>query len=121
MKYAIYDTITGAIQGFMSGPPKSILADCREGEEFYLNCPMDTTHIIDNEPVTIITPPTTEELLRKIRFQRDQRLSSCDWTQMPDSPIPSGKRFEWAEYRQALRDFPETCDVENPVWPVVPN
>jgi hypothetical protein len=62
-----------------------------------------------------------ERLERKeaeVRQQRNELLSACDWTQLPDSPAD---HEAWATYRQALRDvtaqegFP--WDV---VWPEEP-
>jgi hypothetical protein len=62
-----------------------------------------------------------ERLQRKeaeVRQQRNELLSACDWTQLPDSPAD---HEAWATYRQALRDvtaqegFP--WDV---VWPETP-
>ena len=55
-----------------------------------------------------------------LRKQRDQLLSSSDWTQMPDSPLTDAKKQEWAVYRQQLRDMPSTADPENPTWPSQP-
>jgi hypothetical protein len=90
-------------------------------EEFYLNCPATATHIIDNEPVAVPSPaPTQEELLLTVRRLRTERLISCDWTQTLDAPITNEQREAWAIYRQALRDFPTTCDTRNPVWPEPP-
>jgi hypothetical protein len=71
--------------------------------------------------VTII-PPTPEELLEEawdsLRAERNSRLSSSDWTQVPDSSVD---KSAWAIYRQALRDLPQnTTDPLNPVWPVPP-
>ena len=57
----------------------------------------------------------------RIRQDRAQRLSDCDWTQMPDSPLTVAQKTAWANYRQALRDvtkqagFPAAID-----WPVAP-
>jgi len=62
-----------------------------------------------------------ERLQRKedeVRQQRNELLSACDWTQLPDSPAD---HEAWATYRQALRDvtaqegFP--WDV---TWPTEP-
>lgn len=120
MKAAIYNTTTGEILRDVIGPASQIDLQCAAGEEFYLNCPADVTHIIDNLPVTIIPeviPPTPEELLLKIRQKRNALLSACDWTQLEDSPVD---KQGWKVYRKALRDFPETCDINNPVWPVRP-
>lgn len=63
--YAIYNLSTGAISKIMSGKIENLLLNVQEGEEFYLNCPDTATHIIDNEPVTIVPEviqPTLEEV-----------------------------------------------------------
>ena len=44
--------------------------------------------------------------LEEIRERRDSLLSASDWTQLPDSPLSSEKKEEWATYRQELRDLP---------------
>ena len=41
----------------------------------------------------------------RMRHQRDCLLAASDWTQLPDAPCD---RQAWADYRQALRDFPAT-------------
>lgn len=55
-----------------------------------------------------------------IRAKRDAILSATDWTQLSDSPLTEIKKQEWQVYRQALRDFPATCDPASPVWPTEP-
>ena len=59
--------------------------------------------------------------LSELRVTRNNLLSQCDWTQTPDCTIP--KKTEWATYRQALRDFPDTVtDARLPVeWPKNPD
>lgn len=64
--------------------------------------------------------PTAEELLNAIRIQRDKLLAETDWTQLPDNNLSETKRQEWIAYRQQLRDFPETCDINNPIFPTPP-
>ena len=46
-----------------------------------------------------------EWLLERMRIHRDRLLAESDWTQLPDAPVD---RQAWADYRQALRDFPAT-------------
>ena len=60
--------------------------------------------------------------LRSIRGQRDELLLASDYTQIPDVPESSfaGTRAQWATYRQALRDFTDTVDLTNIVWPTEP-
>ena len=48
----------------------------------------------------------TAYLNNRMRMERDILLAQSDWTQMPDSPLSTQKKTEWATYRQALRDFP---------------
>jgi hypothetical protein len=62
-----------------------------------------------------------ERLQRKeaeVRQQRNDLLSACDWTQLPDSPAD---HEAWATYRQELRDV--TAQAGFPwdvVWPEQP-
>lgn len=70
------------------------------------------------DPVSLLT---TEELMERLRADRDRLLSACDWTQMPDSALTDELRADWAAYRQALRDLPETVSDPAAVeWPVAP-
>jgi len=56
------------------------------------------------------------------RKQRDQLLKESDWTQISDySLVTEEEKVLWAEYRQALRDLPETYpNSEDIVWPSKP-
>lgn len=49
-----------------------------------------------------------ENQWRAVRDHRNSLLSECDWTQIPDVPLTDEQRKAWQEYRQALRDIPET-------------
>lgn len=57
----------------------------------------------------------------KVRAARNQTLTRCDWTQLPDAPLTAEQKAAWAAYRQQLRDisaqpgFP--WDVQ---WPEMP-
>jgi hypothetical protein len=53
-----------------------------------------------------------------VRLDRNERLSTCDWTQLADAPVDS---LAWANYRQALRDVPSQLGFPWEVqWPVEP-
>jgi hypothetical protein len=57
-----------------------------------------------------------------LRTERNSRLSSCDWTQFPNTPLSDEKRAEWITYRQALRDLPATVtDPTSVTWPTPPS
>lgn len=73
-------------------------------------------------PVAVDPPPPTDaELATAIRAERDTRITSSDWTQLPDVPLTAAQKSDWAAYRQALRDvtaqptFPQSV-----TWPVPP-
>jgi hypothetical protein len=123
MNIVIYNKTTGEIIRRVSAPCGLVGMQAQEGEEFFLNCPADATHITNDTPETIVpasATPSRDELLAEIRRVRDTKLSLCDFTQIPDVPMAPEKRYAWAAYRQALRDLPATCDPNNPVWPVLP-
>jgi hypothetical protein len=66
--------------------------------------------------------PTRESLLESIRIRRDSLLLASDRYMLSDYPILEGiSKEQWTQrvltYRQALRDMPEKCDVNNPVYP----
>jgi hypothetical protein len=72
-----------------------------------------------------VTPATPEQIAERtsakeaeVRQQRNQLLSTCDWTQLPDAPV---LRATWATYRQALRDVTAQEGFPwNVVWPEQP-
>lgn len=55
-----------------------------------------------------------------IRYQRNELLTECDWTQLQDSPLSEQKREEWQTYRQTLRDITLQSDPFNIIWPTKP-
>lgn len=53
-----------------------------------------------------------------VRADRNQMLAECDWTQLPDAPVP---QLPWAQYRQALRDITSQPGFPSDVqWPDAP-
>ncbi|HOB44347.1 MAG TPA: tail fiber assembly protein, partial [Bacillota bacterium] len=53
-----------------------------------------------------------------IRIVRNRLLAECDWTQIPDVPLTEEQKEAWREYRQALRDIPQTfATPDEVVWP----
>lgn len=68
----------------------------------------------------VLRQPTIEEKLAVIREKRDYLLKQSDFTQLPDIPLTDDKKLEWKAYRKQLRDFPDLCDLNNPVWPIRP-
>jgi len=50
--------------------------------------------------------------LQCLRDKRNRHLKSSDWTVLSDSPFTLEQRQLWVEYRQALRDLPDTIDLD---------
>lgn len=74
---------------------------------------IDGTFVNKEEEINVL-------LLDKIRLERNKLLSLSDWTQLQDNNLSETKRQEWVTYRQELRDFPATCDINNPIFPTPP-
>ena len=59
-----------------------------------------------------------------LRDERNRLLFGTDWTQALDSPLSDNKKAQFAEYRQALRDFPAQysteTDLNNVAYPTPP-
>lgn len=56
----------------------------------------------------------------KARERRNSLLRACDWTQVPDAPLPAEARSAWGIYRQALRDLPQQPGFPDVPWPDPP-
>lgn len=57
-------------------------------------------------------------LAHSIRVERNRKLFTSDWTQLPDS---QADKSVWATYRQALRDVPQQEGFpETFTWPLMP-
>lgn len=77
--------------------------------------------------VSPYTPPTQEEIdalaMAELRFKRDQLLAASDILVLPDRwmKYTAEQQKAISDYRQALRDLPETTtDLTNVVWPIAP-
>lgn len=118
--YTIYNVKDSRVRGVVSCPDSAISLQHTSEEAYIKGAFADATHIIDGSPVVIPPdPPSTEELLSTLRRERDMKLLACDWTQLQDAPVD---KEVWSVYRQALRDFPSTCDdLSNPTWPIPPS
>jgi hypothetical protein len=72
-----------------------------------------------------VTAANAEEIAERlqskeaeVRQQRNELLSACDWTQLPDSPAD---HEAWATYRQELRDVTAQEGFPwNVSWPTEP-
>lgn len=64
---------------------------------------------------------TEQQKWNQIKYQRDLYLQQCDWTQLPDAVLTIEEKAAWQNYRQALRDIPQTFNSpDEVVWPAMP-
>jgi hypothetical protein len=74
------------------------------------------------------TPATPEEIAERttaqaqgMRYERNELLARCDWTQLTDSPLDADDKAAWALYRETLRMIPQQTGFPwNVNWPPTP-
>ena len=73
----------------------------------------------NGHPVAV-NPAPAKITWEQIKAKRDTLLKDSDWIDLPNSPVKN--KQAWLDYRQALRDLPETFETpESVVWPKSPN
>ena len=76
--------------------------------------------------VTVVADPTkvaakTEAAWSDLRIKRNALLVACDWTQLADTRMSQDRKDAWTQYRQELRDFPDSVsDPTQVTWPSAP-
>lgn len=110
-QYTVINTSTNAVLRHVT---------CLESDKEH-NCAVGET-IVEG----ILEPEqATDSVMDVLRAVRDELLTSCDWTQVTDSPLTESKRAEWATYRTALRNLPSsnssTTSIEDVTWPTEPS
>ncbi len=119
--YAIYEVVTGKIKQVIMTPFESeVAATLLEGQSYKeidadLVTDMDRQRFNSEGNIEFFTPVVDPKVAR-LGFinSRNKKLLDSDWTQLPDAPVD---KEAWAEYRQKLRDLPETTDTLNVAWP----
>ena len=109
---AVRELVGGRVAGLRQGP----LSELR----FYDNQEMPTEAEIQAK----IAELTVAEPLRLLREQRNGLLAQSDWMAAADRTMTQSQ----IDYRQALRDLPETADPQldeqgnltNVTWPTEP-
>lgn len=70
--------------------------------------------VVVSDPIS--PSPTTMAIAK-----RNALLASSDWTQLPDVPLSTEQKSDWAAYRQQLRDITsQTGFPDNIAWPIEP-
>tara|TARA_R110000737_G_C14523995_1_gene475925 strand:+ start:139 stop:528 length:390 start_codon:yes stop_codon:yes gene_type:complete len=126
-KYIIYALDTGVIKSVVttSGDPKN---DAPDGYDYIECCDPTEGMAVDVNAKALV--PSEIELPfvlsneGKRKRKRNALLEASDWTQFSDSPLTSTKKSQWATYRQALRDLPQSHSkaesLDDIIWPIQP-
>jgi hypothetical protein len=120
--------------------PKDLTSEILEGFGVYSvqQTPMPndyTKNIVEGTPILVDgtytqvwnqTDATQEEIdvkienqWEQIRVARNEILTQCDWTILPDSPVSSSIE-DWKTYRQQLRDITNQSNPFEVMWPTQP-
>lgn len=62
---------------------------------------------------------TASGSISHVRNRRTALLARTDWIE--NAPLSDEKKAAWREYRQALRDLPDSTNDYDVIWPIEPN
>lgn len=104
--YLIYNSSTGEPRMEVSSPVLAA-ANLEDGEAYITlaeGAPFDDFLVVDGE--LVVKEQSAFDPVSCARHARSGALAATDWTQVGDSSLSDSTRLLWANYRQALRDFP---------------
>jgi hypothetical protein len=106
----------------------------RAPNAFYAEMPAEGTnikYIIVDPSAKTVTYNTSQETTDKIaksfeqlRQERELKLIHSDWVSSKATDTGTAVPDDWKTYKQALRDFPATVDINdwpNVTWPMPPS
>ena len=83
--------------------------------------PLKAELVDDVWVISLDVDTVTSAAWTALRTERNARLAASDWTQLQDAHLSAEKKSAWADYRQALRDLPDTLtDPVQVTWPDFP-
>ena len=81
-----------------------------------------TKWILEDGAIVAPPSPSTEELMSRLRSERNRLLAETDWEIVKHKELGTNIPAALKSYRAALRDLPaNTSDPANPTWPVKPS
>jgi hypothetical protein len=113
------------IDAIISLDPNAMVS-CNENSGEVIWYSENKLKITEEEIQAKIAELEAAEPLRLLRIERDRLIQQTDWRATVDYPNPD--KQAWLDYRQALRDLPETADPQldengqltNVIWPTPP-
>jgi hypothetical protein len=99
------------------------VSDNIDGKLFQISSDGQVSEMSDEEKKSYNFSTYRVEVLKSLRYERNQRLVQSDWTEISslNSSLSDEKIAEWQSYRQVLRNLPESLDEDlNFEWPAIP-
>jgi len=110
--------------GTFEGHAGSFISEYYHDGEVFVKRPVKPHGVYNFDWVTKEWVFNFELFISAVRQIRDGYLAASDWSQLSDAPLAESDKYKWQEYRQALRDLPETIDgihaIDQIDWPVRP-
>ena len=149
--YVIYDIASGNILSLYGGEDEDAALQCKDGQSYLESDGLGSSHYVSEGTLIAYTDEqknakeqfkgagwewsnatmswqvtdaamANEFALIMLRIKRDELLAQSDYTQMPD--VPLSNKDLWDNYRQQLRDLPEThaniTSLDEVTWPTPP-
>lgn len=99
------------------------VSDNIDGKLFQISSDGQVSEMSDEEKKSYNFSTYRIEVLKLLRYERDQKLVQSDWTEIEslNSSLSDQKIVEWKAYRELLRNLPETLDEDLQFeWPAIP-
>ena len=123
-----YD-ITSVILALTPNAIFSVIGDTYEGINW--DETNSQTKPTEDEVNAKVTELNNSEPMNLLREERNKLIVQTDWTQLKDISLDSIREKNWKEYRQALRDLPNSStpkldgsgklDMSSVTWPDKPS
>ena len=102
--------------------PKDAVEISIERHQELLNAQYNGRKIISNNSGYPVDTSHEASILtwENIKYKRNSLLKDSDWIDLPNSP--SKNKQQWLDYRQLLRDIPQSFNTPDKViWPSLPS
>ena len=127
--HILYNTTTGVIRLSSTGAIQQTLEGHALAEVNDTN--FDPELVIYNASTGLLEDKhnklevLAQSAINQLRHHRNAKLAQTDWTQLPDVSLTQQQKDQWASYRQALRDMPDSFPDPmppgyRPTWPQKP-
>ena len=127
--WILYNTTSGDITRTSTHPIPDAIAGHAQAQVDAVKLDLELVKY-DTASASVVDRSDKQAILQQraknlIRSHRNAKLAMTDWTQLPDVSLTQQQKDQWASYRQALRDMPDSFPDPmppgyRPTWPQKP-